>query len=142
MFDGRVWKQGKVWLVEIPALDIMTQGRSRKNALFMIKDAIEMLVDEKGFEVKVITGDRENEFIIYANDVVPLISLLLKQQRAKRGLSLADMQERLHAKSRNAYAQYEQGRSVPSIQKLIEFLGAMGETLFLSCAKGKIKVGR
>lgn len=132
MFNGKVWKEGRFWLVEVPALDVMTQGKSRKNALFMIQDAIEELVDEKGFRVKVTptTGD---EFIISANDLAPLVALMLKRQRARNGLSLSDMQKKLHTKSRNAYAQYEQGRSVPSIQKLVEFLGAMGERALLVC---------
>lgn len=139
MFNGKVWKEDNFWLVEIPALNVMTQGRSRKNALFMIKDAIEELVDEKGFRVKVVPADRGNEFIIYANDVAPLVALMLKRQRMKNGLSLADMQQKLHAKSRNAYAQYEQGRSVPTVQKLVEFLSAMGEMALLMCAHNRAK---
>lgn len=103
----------------------------------MIKDAIEMLVDEKSFQVKVVPAENKNEFIIYANDVAPLVALMLKRQRAKNGLSLADMQERLHTKSRNAYAQYEQGRSAPTVQKLVEFLSAMGEMALLMCTHGK-----
>lgn len=132
MFNGKVWKEGKFWLVEVPALDVMTQGKSRKNALFMIGDAIEELVDERGFRVKVTlaTGD---EFIISANDLAPLVALMLKRQRARNGLSLSDMQKKLHTKSRNAYAQYEQGRSVPSVQKLVEFLAAMGQRALLLC---------
>ncbi len=134
MFSGKVCKEDKFWLVEIPALDVMTQGRSKKDALFMIKDAIEELVDERGFKVKVVPSENKNEFIIYANDVAPLVALMLKRQRAKSGLSLADMQEKLHAKSRNAYAQYEQGRSVPSVQKFVQFLNAMGEMALFMCA--------
>lgn len=139
MFNGRVWKEDKFWLVEIPALNVMTQGRSKENALFMIKDAIEELVDERGFRIKVVPADQENEFIIYANNVAPLVALMLKRQRMKNGLSLADMQRRLHAKSRNAYAQYEQGRSVPTVQKLVEFLSAMGEMALLMCAHGRTR---
>jgi hypothetical protein len=38
--EGRIWKDGKFWLVEIPILDAMTQGKSRKDALRMIEDAV------------------------------------------------------------------------------------------------------
>lgn len=139
MFSGKVWKEDKFWLVEIPALDVMTQGGSRKNALLMIKDAIEELVNEKGFKIKVVPSENKNEFIIYANDVAPLVALMLKRQRAKNGLTLADMQERLHAKSRNAYAQYEQGRSMPTVQKLVEFLNAMGEMALFMCTHSRVR---
>ncbi len=138
MFNGNVWKKGKTWLIEIPALDIVTQGKSKKSALFMIKDAIEELVNEKSFRIK-ITPTNDNKFIVWANDVAPLLALMLKRQRMKNGLSLFDMQERLHTKSRNAYAQYEQGRSVPSMQKFFEFLNAMGERVLLNYASGKIR---
>ncbi len=133
MFNGKTWKKGKLWLIEIPALDIVTQGKSKKNALFMVKDAIEELVDEKHFQIK-ITPSGDNEFIIWANDTAPLVALMLKRQRLKNGLSLSDMQKRLHTKSRNAYAQYEQGRSVPSVQKFLEFLKVMGEMGVVNCA--------
>lgn len=43
-FEGKIWKSGKQWLVEVPALDMMTQGTSHKNALFMISDAIKVLL--------------------------------------------------------------------------------------------------
>ena len=133
MFNGKTWKNGKLWLIEIPALDIVTQGKSKKNALFMVKDAIEELVNEKAFRIK-ITLSKDGEFIVWANDVAPLVALMLKRQRLKNGLSLSDMQERLHTKSKNAYAQYEQGRSVPSVQKFLQFLRAMGEMTILNCA--------
>lgn len=139
MFNGKVLKKDKFWLVEIPALNVVTQGRSKKNALFMIKDAIEELVNEKSFRIKVVPTENKNEFVIYANDVAPLVALMLKRQRAKNGLSLADMQERLHAKSRNAYAQYEQGKSVPSVQKFVEFLNAMGEMALFMCTHERAK---
>lgn len=136
MFHGNVWKEGRFWLVEVSALDVMTQGRSKKDALAMIRDAIEELVHEKGFRIKVAPSDG-NAFVISANAVAPLVALMLKRQRAKNGLSLADMQERLHTKSRNAYAQYEQGRSVPSIQKLLEFFSAMGAMALLTFSHAK-----
>ena len=36
-FEGTVDKDGKLWLVEIPALDALTQGRTRQEALAMAK---------------------------------------------------------------------------------------------------------
>lgn len=62
--EGRLWKSGKFWLVEVPALEVMTQGHSRKEALSMIADAIEGLVDcyfptgSKDFKVNVIEYKR------------------------------------------------------------------------------------
>jgi predicted RNase H-like HicB family nuclease len=38
--DGKIWKDGKLWLIEIPALDAMTQGETRKEALAMAEDLV------------------------------------------------------------------------------------------------------
>ena len=43
--EGRIWKDGKFWLVEVPILDVMTQGKSRKDALRMIEDAVSGLIE-------------------------------------------------------------------------------------------------
>jgi transcriptional regulator with XRE-family HTH domain len=54
-----------------------------------------------------------------------MISLLLRRQRQKSGLSLVEAADRLGARSRNAYARYEQGRTVPTVAKLDELLEAV-----------------
>ena len=41
-------------------------------------------------------------------------------------IALAEVAKRLGLKSRNAYARYEQGRSVPTIGKVSEFMSALG----------------
>ncbi len=38
--EGKIWKDGKFWLVEVPALDAMTQGKTRKEALEMVEDLV------------------------------------------------------------------------------------------------------
>jgi predicted RNase H-like HicB family nuclease len=40
-FHGRVYKDGKFWLAEVPILDAMTQGHTRKEALAIVKDLLE-----------------------------------------------------------------------------------------------------
>jgi hypothetical protein len=30
--QGHVWKEGKFWLIEVPALDVMTQGKTKEDA--------------------------------------------------------------------------------------------------------------
>jgi transcriptional regulator with XRE-family HTH domain len=53
--------------------------------------------------------------------------------REKEGLSLSAAAKRLGASSRNAYARYEQGKSVPSLKKLADLIEAMtGKDFVLS----------
>ena len=53
VFQGSYWKDGNYWLIEVPSLDIVTQGRTRREALAMIAEAIELHVDKKGFKAVV-----------------------------------------------------------------------------------------
>ncbi|HEX5045760.1 MAG TPA: helix-turn-helix transcriptional regulator [Gammaproteobacteria bacterium] len=81
-------------------------------------------VNRKAFAVSVhpVTGD---EIELASEDTRAMISLLLQRQRQKSGLSLAQVSERLGATSRNAYARYERGITVPSVEKLDQLLRAV-----------------
>lgn len=90
----------------------------------MVEDLLETLVNRPGFSVKVHPG-KHGDFEVSSSQTRGLISLLLRRQRQRSGLSLAEAAERLGAKSRNAYARYEQGTAVPTLEKLNELLQAV-----------------
>ena len=121
---GKVYKDGKFWLAEVPLLDAMTQGHTRKEAFVMAKDLLDTLVNPSGFSVTVHPG-KHGDFEVSSNDPRGLISLFLRRQRERSGLSLSEAAQRLGAKSRNAYARYERGTSTPSIEKLAELYKAV-----------------
>jgi hypothetical protein len=123
-FQGRLQRDGRHWLAEVPVFDAMTQGRTRTEALDMIADWFVTMVGGPRFDVRVVNASGAN-FEIAAADTRPMISLLLRRQRQKSGLSLAAVAERLGAKSRNAYARYEQGTTAPTVEKLAELLQAI-----------------
>lgn len=123
-FQGKLSKDGEWWLAEIPVFDAMTQGRTRQEAFEMIADWFLSIVDRKGFSVQVYPTGR-SDFEVSSDDTRTMVSLLLQRQRQKSGLSLAQAAQRLGAKSRNAYARYEQGVSVPTIEKLDQLLRAI-----------------
>ena len=130
-FSGRIYKDDKFWLAEVPMLDAMTQGRTRVEALAMIEDLLESLVYRSGFTV---TARFKNEDLeVSSSDPHALISLFLRRQRERSGLSLSEVAVRLGAKSHNAYARYEQGISLPSLDKLSELYLAVspGQDLVL-----------
>ena len=120
-FKGRVWKDRRLWLIEVPILDAMTQGSTRKEAYEMIVDLIITMANKPEFKVSVVPG-KSGTFEVTSDDSKTLVALLLRRQRIKNGLSLAEMAKRLGAKSRNSYARYEQGTSVPTVEKLDELL--------------------
>ena len=126
--EGRVWKDGKFWLIEIPALNLMTQGKNRKDALAMAEDAIlglfecyfESEVDEN---VSVTINDYGKELVgVTSNDTKLLLALSLIKQREKSGTTVREASERLGSKSPNAYAQYEKGKTNISLEKYEKLL--------------------
>ena len=123
-FHGSLYRDGKFWLAEIPILDAMTQGRTRREAIAMVKDLVETLADRPGFSAEVHTGKR-CDFEISANDTRAMVALLLRRQRQRSGLSVSEAAERLGVKSRDAYARYERGASVPTLDKLDSLLEAV-----------------
>ena len=121
---GRVFKAGRHWAIEVPILGVVTQGRSKKDACLMIADAVEVLVNRADFRLDVFPGEGEY-FEVGANDEAALTAFLLRRERARSGLTLAEVARRLGSRSPNAYARYEQGRSVPTVAKLTALLAAV-----------------
>lgn len=121
---GRVWREGRTWLAEVPLLDALTQGRSRAEALRMLADLVETMADQAGFRAEVFPGDGE-ALELGTPDAAALVAVMLRRQRERHGLTLAEVARRLGARSKTAYARYEQGRSVPSVEKLFELLAAV-----------------
>jgi hypothetical protein len=114
-FEGRVLKDqgGKYWLAEVPLLDVLTQGTPRNDAYYMIVDAIECLLDQKGFKVNACPHDSES-FTVGASQENAMIASMLKRQREAHLLTLVEVARRLGQKSPKAYARYKQGRSLPT----------------------------
>lgn len=140
-FGGRVFKAGKYWAIEIPILDIATQGRTKKDAYGMISDAVKSLVNKKGFEVRVF-GAEGSVFEIGASDQGALSALLLRRMRQKAGLSLEEVAARLGSKSPNSYARYEQGRSVPSVEKFAKLFSAVAPNREFVIMESRVRYGR
>lgn len=135
VFDGKIWKDGKWWVVHIPALDLSTQGTSRKDALHMAGDAVETLVEKKGFHARATLTKNpagESFFILSSNDEAALVALFLRRQRAANKLSVRQLAKRLGYKSPSAYAQYETGKHIPGLDKLARFIQAMNPHLQVS----------
>jgi len=110
-------------LAEVPLLEAMTQGRTRKEALEMIGDWLETMVGREGFQATVYPlGPRV--FEVAGNDAAAMTALLLRRRREASGTSLRDMATRLGSSSRNAYARYERGDAVPTVEKLDALLKA------------------
>lgn len=127
LIAGRIWKDGSWWLAESEIADVITQGKTRTEAAAMLADAIESLVDRSNFGITVRDAPSAGDggVTIEANDPAALVALVLRRQRLASGLSLADVAEKLGQTSKTAYARYEQGDAMPSLEKFEELLRAV-----------------
>ena len=133
--EGRIRRDGKWWAVEVPLLNLFTQGRTKKEAFEMVVDAARLLADDESLEIDLFSMGGES-FELGSDDKAAFYGLLLRRQRQAHGLSLRDVAERMGMKSRNAYARYEQGRAVPTIQKFAELLKAVNPKVELVVRAG------
>lgn len=122
--EGKMSKQGRYWAADVPLIGVFTQGRTKKEAYDMVADAIEAVVNKEGFQVTVYPG-RDGYFEVGALDQRALIAYLLRWQRAKSGLTLNEVSRRMGMKSHNAYARYEQGKAMPTIEQLNRLFSAV-----------------
>lgn len=126
--EGKVWKDGKFWLVDVPVLDAMTQGKTRKEALTMVEDLVLEMIksyfkDAMNKDFVVTAIDYKKDTIgVTANNNRLLLALSLRRQREKSGSTVREASERLGSKSPNAYAQYERGKTSISVDKYEELL--------------------
>ena len=125
-FEGTIWKskRSRYWVAYIEGLDLSTQGTSRRNALAMVKDAIESMAQCKGFRVTVSPGAR-GTFSVGANHSKLWIGFLFQQLRVKAGLTIEQVAHRMGSSSKTAYARYEQGKVMPSLKKFADILAIL-----------------
>lgn len=122
-FEGRLTRDGRWWLAEVPLLDAITQGRTRREAFEMIKDWLETAINREGFSATVHARGR-SDFELEGSDAAAMIALLLRRRREASGASLREMATRLGSSSRNSYARYERGEAVPTVETLDALLRA------------------
>jgi len=79
ILKGFVFRNEDIWLAEVPCLDLMTQADTLSEVPEMVKDAIELHVDDLTFEAEVFLHD--SEVLITANNPKKLIGLIRERQQ-------------------------------------------------------------
>jgi DNA-binding XRE family transcriptional regulator len=135
MLIGRIEKQGRWWVAECEIVGAFTQGRSRTEAMKNLAEVVELRVNRDAFKATVTELEKQGRsafaVIVEPSEPVWLAAAVLKYQRARNGMSLADVAKSLGAASRNAYASYEQGAREPTLGKFRELLEAVAPEMTL-----------
>lgn len=135
MIPGEIEKRGSLFAARLEPIGAYAQGKTREAACAALASTIlEHAADYgplEGLKVNV-ADDGDATLYITSNDPTRLIALLLRRQREFQDMSLADVTSAMGAKSRNGWAQYEQGRTDPSISKLQEMLAVVAPELTIA----------
>lgn len=128
--EGKFWKNGKFWLIEVPAIEVMTQGHTKAKALKMIADAVEGLVTcyfpDEANDFKVYIKEYKNGVIgVSTSNNSLMLAFSLRRQRELSKSTIREVSERLGSNSPNAYARYEKGRSRISLDQYERLLHAV-----------------
>jgi transcriptional regulator with XRE-family HTH domain len=128
VIPGEIEGEESLWGATVEAFGAYAVADSREAACESLATTVAELGDFYGIAGLEVTVTHDGEATLYltANDSRRLLALLLRCQRSTNAMSLADATAELGAKSRNSYAQYEQGTIDPSITKLQELLDAVG----------------
>jgi len=133
MLLGTITKRKKAWIASCDAIGAITQAGTLESAIASLADAIEIIVDKKGFSVSLadVGGERgARTVMIDSTEPAMLCAAVLRHQRSRSKLSLAEVAERL-GKSRNIYATYERGEREPSLRQFRELLAAVAPDMAL-----------
>ena len=133
-------KSGKFWVSEIAALDIMSQGTTKIEAVMMAISALKDLVShyfEEGINVEPIgierLGKRKSCFV-RTSDYDTIVAFIVKHLRVKSETSVRGMASKLSVKGTGSVTQYESGKHCPSLEKIDAILRAFGKELRIDIA--------
>ena len=126
IFEAKIWKDKKFWIAEVQSLYAVTQGRSKEDAKEMLKDWILCSLDNpKDLQIKIHEPVKSQFLVETIGNQAQIIALIFKQQRAQSGMSVRELAKKLEFKSANAYAQYERGKTEPSLSQIERILKAI-----------------
>ena len=136
MLIGQIAKQGGTyWSADIDAIGAYTQGTSRHDAMDMLRELVELMVERPGFKATVTElGSTGEAFavMVTANEPALLAAQVLKYQRETHKLTLAEVAKKLGQSSISSYAAYEQGKREPSLSKMAELLAVVAPEMALT----------
>lgn len=121
------------WLVEVPILNAFTQGETKEEAIEMAKDLVLSLLDayfpeaisKEPVAVSAFEEKGAHRLQIVCQPSKYLYALVLRRQREASGLPIRAVATRLGSDSPNAYARYERGEVVPSVETFNRLLQAI-----------------
>lgn len=117
--QANIYKDNKWWVAQCDALAVYTQGKTKKEAIYMLEDAIQQLC--KHYYKKSLKGlvveSKKGETFISSTDINLFFSFILRRVRESLGKSQKDVARWLDCNESN-YRRYETGKVSPSLDRV------------------------
>lgn len=125
--NGQLLRDGKFWAVQCPALGALTQGLTRKEALEMIVDWVQGMLDEPAFDVGVEMTGKDSFHLVFASAAAQarILAFIVARRREEAGLTMRELADRLGLAHKSTIAQAETGRNELGLSRLGDFLAAL-----------------
>jgi hypothetical protein len=130
-FIGRLEKSDGWYCSFIDSFDAYSQGKTKKQAIEMLIDAIHELAHAYKLRPPVleIAWIERDSFGIRTGDSEAITAFIVRRCRKNKGESLRSLAAAVGTKGVNTVRQYETGEHAPSIAKFEKLLDAMGKTM-------------
>lgn len=125
ILSGKLWKEGTHWLIECPALDALTQGFTKKEALEMMTDWVQTALDNPDYKIQ-ISDTSKGAFQMKFDDPKPILGLMVDRAREAAGLTYEEVAKRVGLKSRSGIKTMASGKHDPQFSKIANVLSAIG----------------
>jgi DNA-binding phage protein len=125
ILSGKIWKNGAYWLIECQALDALTQGLTKKEAMDMMVDWVQTAIDKPDYKLQ-ITDTGKGRFQMKFDDPRPILGLMVDRAREAAGLTYAEVAKRVGIKSRSGIKTMASGKHDPQFSKISNVLSAIG----------------
>jgi len=131
MLIGRIFKEGGGWSAHCEIVGVWTQGPTRKEAAENLAEAVELRVNRRGFKAKVtkLGAPGDEAVLIEPSEPALLAARVLRYQRERNQLSLADVERAMGVSNGSTYASYEQGQCEPSLTTFCELLAVVAPNM-------------
>lgn len=133
ILKGKYEKSGKHWLIEISSLGALTQGTSKKDAFFMIKDWLLEMTEDKELNMD-LTDHGKGDFSIKFSHTSSIVSLMLSNARKSENMTYEKVQDKLGLASKSV-AKSRFDKKDKLLEKLSETANCLGYDLVIDLVK-------
>jgi hypothetical protein len=122
--QGKYYKDGGFWIAEVPFIQLMDQGRTKRECLGMIAASIKDLIGNSGLQLEV-DDHGAGVFSLSSPDAQAYAAFILRRLREAHGLTIREVAEALGMKSHTEYARHESGKTGMTIENFNRYVKAL-----------------